>query len=66
VRRLSGGGVVARATGRLADYDEPACRGVFDALAAAIPPGLPRRTQWGERERRLVYEDSTEALGKRS
>lgn len=62
---LPGGGIVARATERLADYDEPACRRVFGALASAISPGLPRKAQWGERDRRLIYEDSTESLQSR-
>lgn len=59
VRPLPAGGCLVRATDRLADYDKAAVRRVFEAVAPALSPGLPRRPEL-EREARLVYQDATE------
>jgi hypothetical protein len=41
VERLGGGGYWCRAAARLEDYDQAAADRVFDAVAAALPPGEP-------------------------
>ena len=60
VEPLPAGGCLARATERLIDYSDRCVHRVFTAVAAALTPGLPRRFEF-DRERRLVYEDATQA-----
>lgn len=60
VEPLPAGGCLARATQRLIDYSDPRVHQVFQALAAALMPGLPRRFEL-DREWRLAYQDATQA-----
>lgn len=58
VAMLDNGAVIVQATERLADYEGDAVRRVFEAVAPALPAGLPRKrisSRW-----RLIYEDAAD------
>jgi hypothetical protein len=60
---LPGRAVWLQATEDLAEYGAEQQRRVFDALAKALPPGLPQRDRRA-RDRRLVYEEPAQASGR--
>ncbi|MGP2438475.1 hypothetical protein [Streptomyces sp. JW3] len=58
VRELRGGGLLLQATETLAGYDDRAMRGVFQALAPVLPPGIPEDDPARE-SLRVVFEDAS-------
>ncbi|MFI5908279.1 hypothetical protein [Dactylosporangium sp. NPDC051541] len=66
VRQLTAGGVWLQATEDYRDFDDAAIARVFEALAPALRPGLPRRFEphYGQNPHRLVFRDAAD-LGAR-